>query len=190
MVVVCNDPPDTACPACACAAWLAERATVERVRFDDPSFGGRLADARALVVRTYTQVNADLLDRAPNLKVVGRAGVGLDNFDLDACRARDVRVVHTPDANTQAVVEYVLGLALDRYRPRTPLPDAAPADVFHEMRKTEVGRQLADLSLGIVGMGRIGTRLAAVAHTLGMNLYATDVLPEPAIRKACEGVPF
>jgi len=172
-----------------CADWLAERATVEWVRFDDPTFDGRLADADALVVRTYTQVDSDLLDRAPNLKVVGRAGVGLDNFDLDACRARNLPVVYTPDANTQAVVEYVLGLMLDRFRPRTPLPAEAPPDVFHEMRKTEVGRQLSDLSLGIVGMGRIGTRLAAVAHTLGINLYATDLLPEPAIRKAMDHLP-
>ncbi|MEM6756602.1 MAG: NAD(P)-dependent oxidoreductase [Planctomycetota bacterium] len=173
-----------------CADWLAERCEIAWVRFDDPSFNGRLHQADALVVRTYTQVNQALLDQAPQLKVVGRAGVGLDNFDLPACQARGVQVVYTPDANTQAVVEYVLGLMLDHFRPRAVLPPGAPADVFHEMRKTEVGRQLSDMTLGIVGMGRIGTRLAVVAHKLGVNVHATDILPEPQIRKRCPGVPF
>jgi phosphoglycerate dehydrogenase-like enzyme len=179
-----------------CAHWLAERAEVAWVRHDDDAFGDRLPDADALVVRTYTRVDANLLDRAPKLKVVGRAGVGLDNFDLDACRQRGVPVVHTPDANTQAVVEYVLGLMLDRFRPRTPLPPAASAEAFHQLRTTEVGRQLSDLALGIVGMGRIGTRLAVVAHALGMNLYVTDLEPEAVVRKRMaaaspgDGVPF
>ncbi|MEM9251807.1 MAG: NAD(P)-dependent oxidoreductase [Planctomycetota bacterium] len=173
-----------------CADWLAKRCEVAWVRFDDPTFNGRLHDAEALVVRTYTQVDQALLDRAPKLKAVGRAGVGLDNIDLPACRARGVEVVYTPDANTQAVLEYVLGLMLDRFRPRTALPPHASADVFHEMRKTEVGRQLSDMTLGIVGMGRIGTRLAPVAHRMGINVHVTDLLPEAQIRKACEGIPF
>ena len=73
----------------------------------DPRFASALREARGLVVRTYTRVDAGMLDAAPNLKVVGRAGVGLDNIDLDACRARGVTVVSTPNANTQAVAEYV-----------------------------------------------------------------------------------
>ena len=164
----------------ACAAWLAERCTVIRHRYDAPGFNDALAKADGLVVRTYTRVGTDLLRRAPSLRVVGRAGVGLDNFDLAACRAAGVRVVYTPDANTQAVVEYVLGLMLDRFRPRSPLPPAADADTFHAMRSSEVGTELATLTLGVVGYGRIGKRLTAAAEALGMRVLCCDIDPDAA----------
>ncbi|MEM8737167.1 MAG: NAD(P)-dependent oxidoreductase [Planctomycetota bacterium] len=170
-----------------CAAWLAERCDVAWVAHDDlQALNAALPTAQGLVVRTYTQVDAALLAQAPQLKVVGRAGVGLDNFDLDACRAAGVRVVYTPDANTQAVVEYVTGLMLDHFRPRTTLPRHAEAETFHEMRSTEVGRQLDELTLGILGFGRIGKRLGAVAHAIGMNLLVCDLLPEPGLRQAVD----
>jgi phosphoglycerate dehydrogenase-like enzyme len=174
-----------------CADWLAQRAEVVWVKHDDAAAMAReLPQADGLVVRTYTQVDDALLTQAPRLKVVGRAGVGLDNIDVPACRRRGVEVVYTPDANTQAVVEYVFGLMLDAYRPRTIMPDKCNAATFHQLRKTQVGTQLDTLTLGIVGCGRIGKRVAAVAHVLGMNLLACDLLPEPEVRKALPGVPF
>jgi phosphoglycerate dehydrogenase-like enzyme len=170
-----------------CAAWLAERCEVGWVPHDDPAaLAEHLPSADGLVVRTYTRVDEALLQQAPRLKVVGRAGVGLDNFDLPACAAAGVQVVYTPDANTQAVVEYVTGLMLDHVRPRTPLPAGSDADTFHHLRKTEVGRQLDQLTLGLVGFGRIGKRLGAVAHALGMNLRVCDLLPEAQLRKAVD----
>ncbi|RMH18067.1 MAG: phosphoglycerate dehydrogenase, partial [Gammaproteobacteria bacterium] len=153
---------------------------------DSSQLDQQLAQAEGLVVRTYTIVNESFLDKAPKLKVVGRAGVGLDNIDLDACRARGVRVVYTPDANTQAVVEYVLALMLDHYRPRTDLPDRAETDTFHSIRKTEVGWQLNQLTMGIVGFGRIGKRLGKVAHAIGMRLLVCDLLPESDLRHAVD----
>ncbi len=173
-----------------CADWLAERCDVVWHRHDRPGLDAELADADALVVRTYTRVDEALLDRAPNVRVVGRAGVGLDNFDLAACRARGVRVVYTPDANTQAVVEYVFGLILDHVRPRTALEPGTDAEAFHALRKSEVGVELAGLTLGIVGLGRIGKRVATVAHALGMNVLGCDLLDEATIRKQLPGVPF
>ena len=173
-----------------CADWLAERCAVVWHQHDKPGLDAELADADALVVRTYTEVNDALLDRAPNVKVIGRAGVGLDNFDLDACRARGVRVVYTPDANTQAVVEYVLGLMLDHVRPRTALGPGTDAQAFHALRKSEVGVELAGLTLGIVGLGRIGKRIATVAHALGMNVLGCDLIDEATIRKQLPAVPF
>lgn len=177
-----------------CAAWLAERAEVVWVSHEDPEAMEReLPGAEGMVVRTYTRVDAALLSRAPKLKVIGRAGVGLDNFDLSACRAAGVQVVYTPDANTQAVVEYVTGLMIDHVRPKTPIPTPAPdasdaqvAATFHELRNTEVGTQLDEMTLGILGFGRIGKRLGAVAHTVGMNLRVCDVLPEAELRKAVD----
>jgi len=173
-----------------CADWLGEHCNVVWCKHDAPDLAAQLADADALIVRTYTTVDDELLDRAPNVKVVGRAGVGLDNFDLEACRRRGVRVVYTPDANTQAVVEYVFGLMLDRFRPRTRLKPGTDADAFHALRKSEVGLEMADLTLGVVGMGRIGKRVATVAHALGMNVLACDVLDEAVIRKDLSEVPF
>ena len=173
-----------------CADWLAEQCEVVWHQHDQPGLDAQLADADALVVRTYTQVNDALLDQAPNVKVIGRAGVGLDNFDLPACEKRGVRVVYTPDANTQAVVEYVFGLILDHVRPRTRLAPGTDAQTFHALRKTEVGIELADLTLGILGMGRIGKRIATVAQAMGINVLGCDVLPEADIRNAIPNVPF
>lgn len=140
-----------------------------------------LAGAEGLVVRTYTTVDDRLLAASPRLRVVGRAGVGLDNVDLEACRRRGVRVVHTPDANTTAVVDYVFALILDVLRPRAPLPERAPAEVFHRQRREEVGRELGERTLGIVGMGRIGRRVARAAEAFGMTVLWNDVLDARAL---------
>ncbi len=168
------------------ANWLAQQSDMAWCAYDDPGLDAELAEAEGLVVRTYTFVDKAFLDRAPKLKVIGRAGVGLDNIDLQACKQRGVRVVYTPDANTQAVVEYVLALMLDHFRPRTDMPDHVDAETFHNLRKTEVGTQLDQLTLGIVGFGRIGKRLGQAAHAIGMNLLVCDLLPEPELRKTVD----
>ena len=163
------------------ARWLEERADVRRVAHDDPNARAAIATADGLVIRTYTIVDDALLASAPRLRVVGRAGVGLDNVDLEACRRRGVRVVYTPDANTSAVVDYVFALVLDSIRPRTPLPPHADAETFHRQRREVVGRELAELVLGIVGMGRIGRRVARVAAAFGMSVLWNDVLDPAAL---------
>lgn len=169
------------------AAWLGDRVDLVWCPHENADELTRLLPtADGLLVRTYTRVDEALLDRAPNLRVVGRAGVGLDNIDLAACRRRRIPVVYTPDANTQAVVEYVIGLILDEIRPRTDLPCGVDADTFHRLRKTEVGRQLDQLTLGIVGFGRIGKRLGRAAHSLGVNVNVCDVLPEAELRKVVD----
>jgi phosphoglycerate dehydrogenase-like enzyme len=163
----------------ACADWLGEHAQVVWCPHDDDAALAKyLPDADGLVVRTYTQVDEALLVRAPKVKVIGRAGVGLDNFDLNACEKRGVQVVYTPDANTQAVVEYVTGLMLDDVRPRTPMPDGVSADAFHLQRQALVGRQLDELTFGVLGFGRIGKRIGTVAAALGMKVIVNDLLPE------------
>ncbi|MFW6060432.1 MAG: NAD(P)-dependent oxidoreductase [Phycisphaeraceae bacterium] len=170
------------------ARWLEQRVNLVWVGLDDePALREHLQTADGLLVRTYTQVDDALLDQAPRLKVVGRAGVGLDNIDLDACQQRHIPVVYTPDANTQAVVEYVIGLMLDDYRPRTDFHDEPiSAERFHALRKSEVGRQLDHSTLGILGFGRIGKSLGRVAHAIGMNLKVCDLLPEAQLRKAVD----
>jgi phosphoglycerate dehydrogenase-like enzyme len=165
------------------AVWLAERANlVWCPHTETGKLAAALADAEGLVVRTYTRVDEALLHQAPKLKVVGRAGVGLDNIDLAACRRRGVRVVFTPDANTQAVVEYVFALMLDALRPRFTMTGYTDDAEFHRLRKEEVGIQLSELTLGILGFGRIGKRVGRVAHAIGMKVLANDLLPEADLR--------
>ncbi|MEZ6163589.1 MAG: hypothetical protein R3B67_04055 [Phycisphaerales bacterium] len=100
----------------ASLAWLGERADTRVLDTPAPT-PEQLASANALIVRTYTKVDEAMLAQAPNLRVVARAGVGLDNIDLDACRARNIPVVYTPEANAQAVVEYVTAMMLSTLRP-------------------------------------------------------------------------
>jgi D-3-phosphoglycerate dehydrogenase len=137
-----------------------------------------LASAEGLAVRTYTKVNESFLARAPRLRVVGRGGVGLENIDVAACRRRGIEVVYTPDANTLAVGDFVIGYMLQLLRPwgffreRTYDPKE-----FKRIRNTLRGVQLNELILGILGMGRVGRRLGHIAATgFGMKVIYNDLL--------------
>ncbi len=155
-------------------SWLAERCSVVNVKVDDD--GAPLDSAEALVVRTYTHVDAALLDRMPALKVVGRAGVGIDNIDIGACRARGVEVVHTPAANTRAVVELVFAAVFDALRPRLFLDRALGLDEWKSVRAELVGpRELSECTLGILGIGRIGRQIARAAAGFDCTVIACDL---------------
>jgi phosphoglycerate dehydrogenase-like enzyme len=160
----------------AALAWLRDRCRVEQIGVDSPEFADMLQFADGIIVRTYTIVDSSLLDRAPRIKVVGRAGVGLDNIDLDECRRRSIKVVYTPDANTQAVVEYVFRLVLDELRPVHRLTESISDAEWRRLRSITVGRrQLSELTLGIMGLGRIGKRVAEVGRSFGMNVIYHDI---------------
>jgi D-3-phosphoglycerate dehydrogenase len=131
-----------------------------------------------MVVRTYTKVNAALLARCPKLRVVGRGGVGIENIDVKACRARGVEVVYTPDANTLAVGDFVIGYALQLLRPWAFFRDNAyePKE-FKRLRNTLRGVQLNELTIGILGMGRVGRRVGKIAaHGFDMRVIYNDLL--------------
>lgn len=158
--------------------WLAERAEVIEMSADDPGFAQQLSNADALLVRTYTKVNAALLDGAPKLRVVGRGGVGIENIEVAACRARGVEVVYTPDANTLAVGDFVFGYILQLLRPWNFFREKAytPAE-FKKIRNTVRGRQLNELTIGILGMGRVGRRVGSIAtRGFGMRVLYNDLL--------------
>ena len=162
------------------AQWLAQRCTLVVCSHDDPKFADVVTEAVGLVVRTYTPVNERLLEAAPNLKVVGRAGAGLDNIDVAACRVRSVEVVYTPDANTQAVVEYVMTLLSNALRPRVTLTIPVDSGEWKYLRAQTVGRrQMSELTLGLLGLGRVGKRLAKAAGGIGMNVIYNDLLEVP-----------
>lgn len=161
-------------------AWLSERAEVVHAGVGSAEFEAAAPRADALVVRTYTRVDAGLLGAMPRLRVVGRAGVGLDNIDQDACAARGVAVCSTPDANTASVVEFVLASMLDATRPRGYLDRALDPEAWNALRADLVApRQLAGSTLGVWGFGRIGTGVARVARALGMTVVFHDLRDIP-----------
>lgn len=158
------------------AVWLAQWYRVEQVHFSSPGFDRLLARAQGLVVRTYMQVDEKLLYGAPALRVVGRAGVGLDRIDVAACRARGVEVVHTPDANSQAVAEYVFALVHDAIRPRLMIDKAIDSVRWNALRKELTApRQLNELTFGVLGLGRIGGRVAKIAKAYGAEVLYYDL---------------
>lgn len=159
-------------------AWLREQVRVVECSYDDPQFDQHLANAEGMVVRTYTRVNEAMLAKAPRLKVVGRGGVGLENIDVAACRKRGIEVVYTPDANTLAVGDWVFGYLLQIIRPWAPFKSEvyAPRE-FKRLRNELRGRQLNELTLGILGMGRVGRRVGHIAaNGFGMRVIYNDIL--------------
>jgi phosphoglycerate dehydrogenase-like enzyme len=158
-------------------AWLTERARVVEAAPGSPEFDAALPAAAGMVVRTYTKVTAALLDRCPKLKVVGRGGVGLENIDVTACRARGVKVAYTPDANTLAVGDFVIGCVLQLLRPWARFRDRAyePAE-FKRVRDTLRGEQLNELTVGVLGMGRVGRRVGHIAvNGFGARVIYNDL---------------
>jgi phosphoglycerate dehydrogenase-like enzyme len=171
-------------------AWIAERCEFLAAAPDDGAFESVATRIAGLVVRTYTDVNEALLDRLPSLKVVARAGVGVDNIDVAACRRRGIEVVHTPDANTQAVVEYVTALLCDALRPRVFVQEAIDQTAWNEIRSEICAQsQMNELSLGILGFGRIGRRIAEVAGAIGFTVRYHDLLDiDASLRAGAEPV--
>ncbi len=148
-----------------------------------------LADADALVVRSAVQADAKLLESAPKVRVIGRAGVGVDNIDTDAATRRGI-VVHanTPGANAIAVAELTIGFS--------GLPSPAPFPranaTMHEgkgEKKSLQGRELRGKTLGIVGLGRIGLEVARRARAFGMDLIGYDPFIAPVIARENDVTP-
>ncbi|TWI54618.1 phosphoglycerate dehydrogenase [Halalkalibacter nanhaiisediminis] len=126
----------------------------------------------ALLVRSATTVTAELLDKMPNLKIVARAGVGVDNIDLDAATKRGVVVVNAPDGNTISTAEHTFAMIMSVMR---NIPQANASIKAGEWnRKAFQGFELRGKTLGIVGFGRIGTQLAKRAKAFEMSLLVFD----------------
>lgn len=133
-----------------------------------------VAGARALVVRNRTQVRGALLEAATALKVVGRLGVGLDNIDLDACRARGIVVHPASGANDVSVAEYVVTAMLVLLRRAWFASPQVLAGKWPRM--TTIGREVAGRTLGLVGFGAIARETARRARALDMRVVAFDPL--------------
>ena len=136
-----------------------------------------LEGAHALIIRSSTQVTADVLEKATDLVVVGRAGIGLDNVDVAAATKRGVMVVNAPQSNIVSAAEHTMALLLAQAR-NVPQAHAALKAGRWERSKWE-GVELADKTLGIVGLGRIGKLVAQRALAFGMRLVAYDPFVSP-----------
>jgi D-3-phosphoglycerate dehydrogenase len=143
-----------------------------------------LADADALVVRSAVQVDAKLLESAPKLRVIGRAGVGVDNIDTDAATHRGIVVMNTPGANAVAVAELTLGLMISMAR-SIPRANGTMHAAKWE-KKALQGSELRGKTLGIVGLGRIGLEVARRARSFGMELIGYDPFIAPVIARENE----
>jgi len=131
-----------------------------------------VADAEALVVRSATKVTAAIIDAAPRLRVIARAGTGVDNVDVAAASARGVVVMNAPGANSISVAELAVGLMLALAR-HVPAADAAMK--LGKWEKTRfMGEELRDKTLGLAGLGRIGQEVARRARAFGMRVIAHD----------------
>jgi D-3-phosphoglycerate dehydrogenase / 2-oxoglutarate reductase len=140
-----------------------------------------LETADALLVRSAVQVNAGLLTHASKLRVIGRAGVGVDNIELEPATRKGIAVMNTPGANAVAVAEHTLGLMLSmaRFMPRAN-------QQMHEgkwEKKTLQGTELRGKTLGVVGLGKIGLEVAKRARVFGMEIIAHDPFVSSALAK-------
>jgi D-3-phosphoglycerate dehydrogenase / 2-oxoglutarate reductase len=140
-----------------------------------------LAEADALVVRSAVQADAKLLESAPKLRVIGRAGVGVDNIDTDAATLGGIVVMNTPGANAVAVAELTVGLMIAMAR-SIPRANATMHSAKWE-KKSLQGSELRGKTLGIVGLGRIGLEVARRAQSFGMELIGYDPFIAPVIAR-------
>ena len=167
-IVIADDLPRSAADLLRAEGWEVDARPArpgDQLKHD-------LADADALVVRSATKVTADVIAAAPRLRVIARAGTGVDNVDVPAASARGIVVMNAPGANSISVAELAIGLMLALAR-HVPAADAAMKQGRWEKKKF-VGEELRDKTLGLAGLGRIGQEVARRARAFGMRVVAHD----------------
>jgi D-3-phosphoglycerate dehydrogenase len=167
-IVVADDLPSSALDLLRAEGWEVDARTgraPDQLAVD-------LADADALVVRSATKVTAALINAAPKLRVIARAGTGVDNVDVAAASSRGIVVMNAPGANSISVAELAVGLILSMAR-HLPAADAAMKQGKWEKKKF-LGEEVRDKTLGLAGLGRIGQEVARRAAGFGMRIVAHD----------------
>jgi D-3-phosphoglycerate dehydrogenase len=167
-IVVADDLPASALTLLRAEGWEVDARTG---RAPD-QLAADVADADAIVVRSATKVTKGIIDAAPTLRVIARAGTGVDNVDVAAASARGIVVMNAPGANSISVAELALGQILSLAR-HLPAADAAMKQGKWE-KKQFLGEEVRDKTLGLVGFGRIGQEVARRAAAFGMRIIAHD----------------
>src|SRR6476661_6105866 len=147
----------------------------------DGKLASQLESADGLIVRSAVQVNAELLEHAHKLRVIGRAGVGVDNIDLDAATRKGIAVMNTPGANAVAVAELTLGVMLAMARQISRADSLMHAGKWE--KKSLQGTELRGKTLGVIGLGKIGMEVARRARAFGMEIVGHDPFVSASIAK-------
>jgi D-3-phosphoglycerate dehydrogenase len=129
-------------------------------------------DYDILVVRSRTKVDKEVIERGKKLKIIARAGIGLDNIDTDEADKRGIKVVYAPGASTDSAVELTIGLMVAAARRMHTAMNLAKSGIFKKIE----GIELAGKTLGIIGFGRIGTKVGIIGSAMGMRVLAYDII--------------
>lgn len=140
----------------------------------DEDIAEKIAEADAVIVRSKPTISKVIIDAGTHLKVVGRAGVGLDNIDVKYAESKGITVVNTPEATTESVAEHVFALLFTTVRDICRASHALKEGKW--IKKELHGTELKGKTLGIIGFGRIGSRLGEIASAFGMKVLAYDVI--------------
>src|SRR4051812_45741574 len=153
---------------------------IKETKLDPAALAERIRRVDGIIVRSATHITAELMDKAEMLKVIGRAGVGVDNIDVKAATQRGIVVMNAPDGNTITTAEHTIALLVSMARNVPQANSSLKAGKWE--RKKFIGVELRGKTLGIVGLGRIGRSVGQRARGLGMNIVAFDpfVSPEQA----------
>ncbi|MDQ6749959.1 MAG: phosphoglycerate dehydrogenase [Actinomycetota bacterium] len=142
------------------------------IEWPDEELAARIADYDGILIRSATKVTADLIDRGERLKVIGRAGIGVDNVDVDAATKRGIIVVNAPQSNIVAAAEHTIALMLALAR---NIPQAHGSLTSGKWERSKFGGvEVYEKALGILGLGRIGQLVAQRAKAFGMRVLAFD----------------
>src|SRR6056297_2332692 len=166
----------------SCAQIFKERGVETHIpgKLSDDELKQEISKYDAVVLRSGTTITKELLEHADKLKVIGRAGVGVDNIDIPAATAKGVLVMNTPDGNTISTAEHTCGmiLALSRNIPQS----VARVKGGGWDRKSFMGTEVHSKTLGIIGLGKIGAEVTKRMQQFGMNVIAYD--PFASLEKA------
>ncbi len=122
-----------------------------------------------LIVRSATKVTGDIIEAATNLKIIGRAGAGVDNIDIEAAKSKNIIVMNTPGGNTNATAEHTIGLIFSLLR-KIPAANETTHKGLWEKKKMK-GNELKGKKIGIIGFGNVGKRVAEISNSLGMKVF-------------------
>lgn len=122
-----------------------------------------------LIVRSATKVTSDIINSTSNLKIIGRAGAGVDNIDIEAAKNKNIIIMNTPGGNTNATAEHTIGLIFSLLR-KIPLANDTTHKGLWEKKKMK-GSELKGKKIGIIGFGNVGKRVAELSNALGMDVF-------------------
>lgn len=157
--------------------------TLETRKIEQEELMDRLPEFDGICVRSATKVRTELIDNCPNLKFIGRGGVGLDNIDVDHARSKGIAVLNTPAASSRSVAElsfsHMLSIARSLYLSNRQMPTDGGTQ-FKALKKSySKGIELEGKTIGIIGMGRIGQEAAKIALTMGMKVIGVTRSVKP-----------